>query len=134
MLWGGSRDSANRLPQGARATPEIVVRIGHGSLQMLCRSTVLLTVILDLTAAVEVGLVRARVFFVYRMSTLFKLEPLPADQLPPGVHALMLCGSLFFGAVGKIEALATQLPASTRAVVLEIRRLILLDSSGQDAM
>ena len=96
--------------------------------------TFLLTVIFDLTVAVEVGLVLACVFFIYRMSTLFKVEPLPAGQTPPGVHAFALYGSLFFGAVGKIEALATQLPPGTRAVVLEMHRLILLDTSGLDAL
>ena len=36
--------------------------------------TFLLTVIFDLTVAVEVGLVLACVFFIYRMSTLFRVQ------------------------------------------------------------
>jgi SulP family sulfate permease len=43
-------------------------------------------------------------------------------------------GSLFFGAVAKIEALPAQLPEGTRAVVLEMHRLISLDTSGLDAL
>ena len=96
--------------------------------------TFFLTVMFDLTVAVEVGLVLACVFFIYRMSTLFKVQPFAAGTLPPGVVSFELFGALFFGAVGKIEALPAQLPAGTRAVVLEMHRLISLDTSGLDAM
>ncbi len=93
-----------------------------------------LTVVFDLTIAVEVGLVLSCMFFIYRMSQLFTVQPHPAGDLPPGVQVFELFGSLFFGAVGKIEALPAQLPAGTRAVVLEMHRLILMDSSGLDAL
>lgn len=96
--------------------------------------TFFLTVIFDLTVAVEVGLVLACVFFIYRMSTLFKVQPFNAGPLPDGVISFELFGSLFFGAVGKIEALTAQLPAGTRAVVLEMHRLISMDTSGLDAL
>jgi len=96
--------------------------------------TFFLTVVFDLTVAVEVGLVLACVFFIYRMSTLFTVHPHDSADLPPGVHVFELFGSLFFGAVGKIEALPAQLPAGTRAVVLEMHRLVLLDTSGLDAL
>ena len=59
---------------------------------------------------------------------------MPRADLPPGVQVFELFGSLFFGAVGKIEALPAQLPAGTRAVVLEMHRLISMDTSGIDAM
>ena len=104
--------------------------------------TFLLTVVLDLTVAVEVGLLMACGFFIWRMSTLFSVKPFlapgalpgaPAD-LPPGVAVFELFGSLFFGAVGKIEALPAQVPPGTRAVVLEMHRLIMIDTSGIDAL
>jgi sulfate permease, SulP family len=62
------------------------------------------------------------------------VQPSTASELPPGVQVFELFGSLFFGAVGKIEALPALLPANTRAVVLEMHRLILMDSSGLDAL
>jgi sulfate permease, SulP family len=97
--------------------------------------TFFLTVVFDLTVAVEVGLVLACVFFIYRMSSLFRVQPVPAGtELPPGVQVFELFGSLFFGAVGKVEALPEQLPAGTRAVVLEMHRMVLLDTSGLDAL
>jgi sulfate permease, SulP family len=77
------------------------------------------------------------VFFIWRMSTLFSVKPLlpvGAEALPPGVHVLELYGSLFFGAVGKIEELPDQLPSGTRVVVLEMQRLVSIDNSGVDAM
>jgi sulfate permease, SulP family len=96
--------------------------------------TFFLTVVFDLTVAVEVGLILACVFFIYRMSTLFKVQPYDAGPLPDGVVSFELFGSLFFGAVAKIEALPAQLPAGTRCVVLEMHRLISLDTSGLDAL
>jgi SulP family sulfate permease len=77
------------------------------------------------------------VFFIYRMGTLFKVQPhqrSDAAQLPAGVQVFELFGSLFFGAVGKIEALPAQVDAGTRAVVLEMHRLISMDTSGLDAL
>jgi SulP family sulfate permease len=94
--------------------------------------TFLLTVIFDLTVAVEVGLVMACVFFIYTMSTLFRVELDPAA--PAGVRVHRLFGSLFFGAVAKVEAVGEALPAGTRAVVLQMHRLLLMDSTGLDAL
>ena len=96
--------------------------------------TFLLTVVFDLTVAVEVGLILACIFFIYRMSTLFSVQPMAADNTPRGVMVFELFGSLFFGAVGKIEALPAQVVPGTRAVVLEMHRLISLDTSGIDAL
>jgi sulfate permease, SulP family len=114
-------------------------RLRHFSLpyRTILLGTFFLTVVFDLTVAVEVGLILACVFFIYRMSTLFKVQPydVGADQqLPDGVVSFELFGSLFFGAVAKVEALPAQLPAGTRCVVLEMHRLISLDTSGLDAL
>jgi sulfate permease, SulP family len=93
-----------------------------------------LTVVFDLTVAVEVGLVLACVFFIYRMGDLFRIEPLTPAGLPAGVQAFEMFGSLFFGAVAKVEALPAQLPAGTRVLVLDMHRLISLDTSGLEAL
>ncbi len=98
--------------------------------------TFLLTVIFDLTVAVEVGLVLACLFFIYRMSTLFRVQPaigLGAEQ-PPQVAVLQLYGALFFGAVGKVEDLSEHLPPGTQVVVLNLQRLVAMDTSGLDAL
>ena len=96
--------------------------------------TFVLTVVFDLTVAVEVGLVLACVFFIWRMGQLFSVRPHAPQPMPEGVAAFELFGSLFFGAVGKIEALPAQLPEGTRAVVLEMHRLISMDTSGLESL
>ena len=100
----------------------------------LMLGTFVLTIVFDLTVAVEVGLVLSCLFFIWRMGTLFSVKPHTGAEMPPGVQVFELYGSLFFGAVGKIEALPEQLPPGTRAVVLEMHRLVLMDTSGLDAL
>ncbi|MBX3619293.1 MAG: STAS domain-containing protein [Rhizobacter sp.] len=95
-------------------------------------STFFLTVVFDLTVAVQVGLVMACGFFIYRMSALFRVEAAPDS--PPGVQVYRLYGALFFGAVGKLEAVSQALPPGTRAVVLEMHQLVSLDNSGLEAL
>ena len=103
----------------------------------LMLTTFVLTIVFDLTVAVEVGLVMACVFFIWRMGQLFSATPRVASAsapLPEGVAVIELYGSLFFGAVGKIEALPEQLPAGTRVLVLDMQRLVSMDSTGLDAL
>lgn len=106
----------------------------HYTYRTILVGTFLLTVIFDLTVAVEVGLVLACLFFIYRMSTLFRIEASELPGLPADVRLCRLYGSLFFGAVGKVEDLPEQLPASVKVVVLETSRLISMDTSGLDAL
>jgi SulP family sulfate permease len=95
--------------------------------------TFFLTVVFDLTIAVEVGLLLACGFFIWRMGQLFQVEHTPADTAP-GIEVHSLYGTLFFGAVGKVEALPERLRADTRVVVLEMHRLVSIDTSGVDAL
>ena len=103
----------------------------------LMLTTFVLTIVFDLTVAVEVGLVMACVFFIWRMGQLFSVQPQAATAgapPPAGVAVFALYGSLFFGAVGKVEALPEQLPGGTRTVVLDMQRLVSIDTSGLDAL
>jgi SulP family sulfate permease len=114
----------------------VQLRQYHYTYRTILVGTFLLTVVVDLTVAVEVGLVLACVFFIYRMSTLFRMEPMvvPTVDGPVPVRVLRLYGSLFFGAVGKVEDLPEQLPLDTRVLVLEMQRLVSIDTSGLDAL
>ena len=99
--------------------------------------TFLLTVIFDLAVAVQIGLILACVFFIFRMSQLFSVLPVAAtaaEPLPPGVQVFELFGPLFFGAVGKVEAISKQVAPGTRTVVLDMHRMISLDNSGLEAL
>lgn len=95
--------------------------------------TFFLTVVFDLTVAVEAGLLLACGFFIWRMGQQFRVLP-SSQALPPGTHAVELFGALFFGAVDKLEALAEALPPATTCLVLDLHRLISLDTSGLDAL
>ncbi|HVG04763.1 MAG TPA: SulP family inorganic anion transporter [Burkholderiaceae bacterium] len=103
-------------------------------------ATFFLTVIFDITVAVEVGLRLASLFFIYRISQITRIEPIllaPSDA-QRGVEAYRLFGSLFFGAVSKLEAITdpsryagVQAP---RVIVFDLALLISLDTTGIDAL
>ena len=98
----------------------------------------LLTVIVDLTVAVEVGLIAACLTFIYRISSLTRAEQVLAQDHPElvdheaDVQAHRLYGALFFGAVKLIEAIEENLPA--KALVVDLKNLIYIDTSGADAL
>ena len=98
----------------------------------------LLTVVLDLTVAVEVGLIAACITFIYRISSLSRIEAVhPVDQpLLAGqagkVLAFRLYGAIFFGAVKLVEELERQRPQ--RALVVDLKNVIYIDSSGADSL
>lgn len=114
--------------------------------------TFFLTVIFDLTVAVEVGLVLACIFFIYRISSLTQIEQLelPQDFIQQDELALFqesktnhlvkaygIYGSLFFGAIDKVEDLFNPLDVTNPApkvMILEMHQLINIDTSGIDAL
>ena len=97
-----------------------------------------LTVVFDLTVAVEVGLVAACITFIYRISSLSRSEALGAADYPElsgldgQVAAYRLYGALFFGAVKLLEDLQDHLPA--RTLLLDLKNVIYVDSSGADSL
>ncbi len=102
-------------------------------------ATFFLTVVFDLTVAVEVGLVLSSLFFIYRISQLTRVERIAvADEGSAGIEAYRLYGSLFFGAVSKLEALTD--PArhagsdAPRVIVLDMVQLISLDTTGLETL
>lgn len=115
-----------------------------GTYRVVLLATFFLTVIFDLTVAIEAGLILSSLFFIYRISDLTRVERIslsPAGELeftPNGIEAYRMYGSLFFGAVSKLEALTDpgrhaggQAP---RVVILDMLQLISLDTTGLDAL
>ena len=98
----------------------------------------LLTVMVDLTVAVEFGLFAACITFIYRISSLSRVEELTGTDAPSllnqqgQVRAYRFYGALFFGAVKMVEAIEDELPQ--KALVLDLKNLIYIDSSGADAL
>ncbi len=103
----------------------------HYRLMMV--STFLVTIVFDLTVAVELGLVLAVVLFVRRQSDIFRADPVAATE-----HQLTyrLYGSLFFGAVAKIDPIVAAVEQSPQPVnvMLDASQLISLDTTGLDAL
>jgi len=98
---------------------------------VILMATFLLTVIFDLTIAVEIGMVLASLFFIYRMQGLTNIE-LADSKLPPTIQLYRLRGSLFFGAIARLESQFD--PAKTEAlvVVLDMSSLLNIDTTGID--
>lgn len=105
----------------------------HYRLMML--STFAVTIVFDLTVAVELGLVLAVVLFVRRQSSIFRAEPVTGTGTEPQL-TYRLYGSLFFGAVTKIDPIVAAVERSTAPVdvMLDATHMISLDASGLDAL
>ncbi len=100
-----------------------------------------LTVVFDLTVAVEVGLVAACLTFIYRISSLTRSETVNVRDYPAladvanaaeRIAVYRLYGALFFGAVKLIEHLQDHLPP--QVLVLDLKNVIYVDSSGADTL
>ena len=97
-----------------------------------------LTVVFDLTVAVEVGLVAACLTFIYRISSLSRSEAVNPREYPQlagyetRIQAWRLYGALFFGAVKLIEDIED--PLSAPVLVIDLKNVIYVDSSGADAL
>jgi len=115
-----------------------------GTYRVVLLATFFLTIIFDLTVAIEAGLILSSLFFIYRISELTRVERIslaPAGELDftaSGIEAYRMYGSLFFGAVSKLEALTD--PARhaggppPKVVILEMLQLISLDTTGLEAL
>ena len=133
------------------------IRLRHFSnhYRLLMLGTFFLTVVFDLTVAVEVGLVLACVLFVRRMGELFRAEPVLAEGLvdaavratadtsasaPESItrprRVWRLHGALFFGAAAKIDPIVAAIEAGPEALELwlDLRDLFALDTTGLEGL
>jgi len=101
--------------------------------------TFFVTVVFDLTLAVELGMVLASLFFIYRMSDLTRIERIqiegenPSDGTPR-ILAYRLFGSLFFGAANKLENLLLMQDGHPAVVILDLDKVINIDTTGLDIL
>ena len=100
---------------------------------VLMLGTFFLTVVFDLTVAVEVGIVLACALFIRRMSTLFRVELV---SLQPPVLTYKLSGALFFGAAAKLDEAVSAVERAPRGmtVVIDAMHLFSIDATGLDAL
>ncbi|AVR88492.1 SulP family inorganic anion transporter [Thauera aromatica] len=108
-------------------------------------STFFVTVVFDLTLAVELGMALASLFFIYRMSDLTRIERIPLEEHygvealtradgSPRILAYSLFGSLFFGAANKLENLLQMQHGHPDVVILDMNKVINLDTTGLDIL
>lgn len=101
-------------------------------------SVFILTVVLDLTIAVQVGLLLAFLTFIYRISSLSRCELALASDFPGlsnqlgRIDAYRIHGAIFFGAVKLLEKIEMNLPSQT--LLLDLKNVIYVDTSGIDTI
>jgi SulP family sulfate permease len=101
-------------------------------------SVFVLTIVLDLTVAIQVGLLLAFITFVYRISSLSRYETASTIDYPElqqhqgAISVFRIYGAIFFGAVKILERIENELPS--KALVLDLKNVIYIDVSGMDAL
>jgi SulP family sulfate permease len=110
-----------------------------------------LTVVFDLTVAIEVGIVLASFLFMHRMSEVVAMEsnvslieedqadadrsePDQRAQLPAGVEVFQISGPLFFAVANRLDDVLNQFPKPPRVFILRMRLVPLIDASGVTAL
>ncbi|HEX6091493.1 MAG TPA: SulP family inorganic anion transporter [Gemmatimonadales bacterium] len=114
-------------------------------------TTFALTVMVDLTVAVQVGLVLAAFLFMRRMSEVTNVAEIGENftdpvvdsgtfstsregPLPKGVQLYAIDGPFFFGAADKFREALGQVSSAPRVLILVMRRVPAIDSTGINAL
>jgi SulP family sulfate permease len=97
--------------------------------------TFVLTVVLDLTIAVEVGLLWASLLLIRRMVQVTAVgRATDAHERIVGVEIYRAFGALFFGAADKVEILQRTRHPQCRVLVLDLDHVIYMDSTAANAL
>lgn len=101
--------------------------------------TFLLTVLVDLTAAIEVGIVLAALLFMQRMaaqSEVISIQKNSGDplenysDLPQGIEVYEISGPFFFGAAKKYRETLRQFGNDAKVLVIRMRHVPFMDATG----
>ena len=106
-----------------------------------------LTVIIDLTVAVEIGMVLAAVLFIKRVSETTQItavdestetegshHSLVGKEIPKGVMIYRIFGSFFFGAADKLETALKREGREPEVLILRMRKVLAMDATGLNAL
>jgi sulfate permease, SulP family len=111
-----------------------------------------LTVMFDLTIAIEVGIVLAAFLFMHRMAEVVSLRSDVSfleeerdtpdslvgsnqrSELPSGVEVFQISGPLFFAVANRLDEVLSQFPSPPRVFILRLRQVPLIDASGATAL
>src|SRR5882762_10472269 len=102
-----------------------------------------LTVLIDLTVAVEIGMVLAAVLFIKRISETTQItsmdeatetegsqDSLVGKTIPDGVLVYRLFGAFFFGAADKLETALLRARQQPEILILRMRKVLAMDATG----
>jgi SulP family sulfate permease len=97
-----------------------------------------LTVFVDLTIAIEVGMVFSALLFMQRMSKLSNIESVDIDNdihenyssLPRGVDVYEITGPFFFAAAQSYKETLQQIASDSKVLILRMRYVPFIDSTG----
>ena len=106
-----------------------------------------LTVLVDLTVAIGVGVTLASLLFMARMAESVEVDASrrqdtdldfedvhQRESLPDGVEVFRITGPFFFGVAGELLNTLRRVGQSPRVIILRMRLVPLLDSSGLQAL
>ena len=112
--------------------------------------TFALTVFVDLTVAVQVGVVASALLFMKRMSEVTNIEGITTelrdrdaddlnemrkpDQIPKGVEVYEVNGPFFFGAADKLKDVMSEIAKPPRVFILRMRNVPAIDATGLHAL
>lgn len=101
--------------------------------RIMLLSTFFVTIVFDLTVAVELGLVLAVVLFVRRQSDIFSAQE---THRTDDTITFRLSGVLFFGAVAKIDPLIAIAESSPQPINIKLdgSQMVSLDTTGLHAL
>jgi SulP family sulfate permease len=108
--------------------------------RLVTLTTLALTVLYDLTVAVEVGVVLAALLFMHRMSQTVEVAPDTPDEsldrasYPAGVEVFRVDGPVFYAAVDRLERAMDSLPRRPRVLILRLEGAGFIDATGADAI
>lgn len=109
--------------------------------------TFLLTVLIDLTVAIQVGVVLAAFLFLQRMSEVAQVSSLTGNiseeeedpnnpraiskrVVPPGVEVFEVYGSLFFGAIERFKDAMRRVEKKPKVLIIRMRMVPAIDATG----
>jgi SulP family sulfate permease len=111
-------------------------------------ATFFTTVLVDLTFAIQVGIVIAAFVFMSRMADVVEVQSglelsgsddAPEDlsqraRVPDDVQVYRISGPLFFGATGRLESVLDDADTPPRAYILRMGQVPMVDASGVHAL
>src|SRR5580692_3017424 len=109
--------------------------------------TFLLTVFADLTVAVEAGMILAALVFIRKVTQSTTVSEVTAayiregqvhilqhKEIPAYVSIFRIHGPFLFGATDKLEAIVSRLPDLPPIIILRLRNMTAIDSTGLQAL